>query len=83
MTFADWWKSVEGWKTEGGSGESKARAAWNAAIESTNQELEMTADKLSDCWLFLDRLAHGGSYAITEVTALLRKQECPGWKAGK
>lgn len=33
MTFAEWWKSIEGWKTEGGSGESKARAAWEAASE--------------------------------------------------
>lgn len=28
MTFSEWWKQVEGWKTEGGSGEHKARAAW-------------------------------------------------------
>ena len=51
--------------------------------EELEAELEMTADKLTDCWLFLDRLARGGSYAITEVVALLRKQECPGWKDGQ
>lgn len=34
MTFNEWWKQVEGWKTEGGSGESKARAAWECRVVS-------------------------------------------------
>ncbi len=38
--FANWWKSVEGWKTEGGSGESKARAAWIAAHEIYDKDYD-------------------------------------------
>lgn len=47
-------------------------------------ELEMTADKLTDCWLFLDELARSSSQTIPSekrrAAELLRKQGCPGWK---
>ena len=45
-------------------------------------ELERTADKLSDCWLFLDAVAHSECLLAPRqgAAALLRKQEAPGWK---
>lgn len=53
-----------------------------AALEA---ELEATADKLSDCWLWIDtaaRLQDGSSIDIIRKSAarLLRKQQAPGWK---
>lgn len=54
--------------------------------------LESTADKLSDCWLFIDQnvartcvtdstLRHAA--LIADAKALLRRQACPGWKEGQ
>lgn len=53
-----------------------------AALEA---ELESTAGKLADCWLWLDtaaRLQDGSCIAIVRKSAerLLRKQQAPGWK---
>ncbi len=53
-----------------------------AALEA---ELESTADKLTDCWLWIDtaaRLQDGSSIEILRKSAerLLRKHQCPGWK---
>lgn len=46
---------------------------------------ESTADKLSDCWILLDEIAHNAP-KMTSVRAecekLLRKHQCPGWKRG-
>ncbi len=33
MTFSEWWNKGEQWKTEGGTGFSKSKAAWDAAEE--------------------------------------------------
>ena len=54
-----------------------------AALEA---ELEMTADKLSDCWLWLDAVArlHPESNSLDLIrqgaARLLRRQQAPGWK---
>ncbi len=55
------------------------------AFRESLAELETTADKLSDCWLWIDtaaRLQDGGSIDILRKSAerLLRKHQCPGWK---
>lgn len=57
-------------------------------VQMLLDQLESTADKLSDCWLFLDRLARlqdGSDLTIVRKSAerLLRKQQCPGWKDGQ
>jgi hypothetical protein len=57
-------------------------------VEMLLDQLESTADKLSDCWMFLDRLARlqdGSSLDIVRKSAerLLRRQQCPGWKDGE
>jgi hypothetical protein len=53
----------------------------------TQSELESTANKLSDCWLFLDELARNSNifgYTIEQIretaVAILTKQQAPGWK---
>jgi hypothetical protein len=38
------------------------------------------ADKLTDCWLLLDRVARSPSLHNTDAEELLRKQKAPGWK---
>lgn len=55
-------------------------------IQRLTDELEMTADKLSDCWLFLDALARlqpgvdSLDIARRIAVTILRKQQAPGWK---
>ncbi len=47
------------------------------------EQLEQTADKLSDCWLLMDALARQ-STVVEELRAMakdyLKRQGCPGWK---
>ena len=38
------------------------------------------ADKLTDCWLLLDRVARTPQLSSTDAVELLRKQKAPGWK---
>lgn len=54
-------------------------------IAKLEAELELTADKLSNCWLWIDtaaRLQDGSCIEIIRKSAarLLRKQQAPGWK---
>lgn len=48
---------------------------------------EATADKLSDCWLFLDAIARSPNLGdqnnpmVEHARELLKKQQCPGWKS--
>lgn len=47
-------------------------------------ELEDTADKLSDCWIFLDQIARASHTPVSKACArLLKKHQAPGWKAGE
>lgn len=49
-----------------------------------SEELEMTADKLSSVWIWLDSIARGESsdieYIRKAAASLLINQEAPGWK---
>lgn len=50
------------------------------------EELESTANKLSDCWLFLDgigRCRHSHPTLKENAQNLLTLQEAPGWKGWK
>lgn len=51
-------------------------------IAKLEAELEATAGKLADCWLWLGRLArHDATMEVCRsAAALLRKQQAPGWK---
>jgi hypothetical protein len=51
-------------------------------VKELEEELESTADKLSDCWLFLDAVADGDCLLSPRDNAakLLRRQAAPGWK---
>ena len=43
---------------------------------------EQNADKLSDCWLFLDSLARCSDAPISKAAeSILKKQQAPGWKS--
>ena len=47
------------------------------------QELESTADKLSDAWLLLDDIARSGrdsDQTRQAAAAMLMAQQAPGWK---
>lgn len=48
-----------------------------------DEELEATAGKVADCWLFLDEIARRSPCAKMRenAMALLRKQQAPGWKS--
>ena len=47
------------------------------------RELEETANKLSDCWLFLDSIARGEweFIPIDQAKQILQYQKAPGWKS--
>ncbi len=51
------------------------------ACKLAEQELEETANKLADCWIFLDALARGEWDRIPQQEAqrILRQQQAPGW----
>lgn len=63
-TFAEWWQSVEGWKSEGGSGEHKARAAWN------HQQKEIVS--LCQGILALTTMPMGSAYEMPRLQAEAR-----------
>lgn len=46
-----------------------------------HDELEMTADKLTDVWMLLDAYARGEPFTPEMAASLLRKQKAPGWKS--
>lgn len=59
-------------------------------IAALGNEIDRLSDHLSDCWLLMDAVARGHSEVnrgipgsgVREVAeALLRKQQCPGWKS--
>jgi hypothetical protein len=51
-------------------------------VKELEEELESTADKLSDCWLFLDAVASSDCllYPRYNAAKLLCRQAAPGWK---
>lgn len=57
------------------------------AIEKLDSEYTDAADKLSDCWLWIDRIARLGEGPVDidiirkSASCLLRKQKTPGWKS--
>lgn len=54
-------------------------------VRSLEQEIESTANKLSDVWLLLDDIARSqrdSDQTRMMAAAVLMKQQCPGWKEG-
>lgn len=47
------------------------------ALLADNDDL---ADKLTDCWLLLDRVARTPQLSRIDAEELLRNQQAPGWK---
>jgi hypothetical protein len=52
-----------------------------ARLPNTSDELETTADKLSDCWIHLDAFARGEPFTSDMAKSILKHQQAPGWKS--